>query len=107
MTQQNIVKFVIWACVLLTPIFSHATPFTYTHAQSHTHARTLPSLPEDGKDKQNSISVPRLAPGYPILNTTLGILSFAAFAVYIAMLLGGLLGGDNPAREAVDRWVTS
>ncbi|KAK8381514.1 hypothetical protein O3P69_018532 [Scylla paramamosain] len=76
----------------------HPTPST--HADTHTP----PTLLEGGKDKTTSVSsVPRLAPVYPILNTTLGILSFAAFAVYIAMLLGGLLGGEGPAREAVNR----
>ncbi|XP_063845840.1 uncharacterized protein LOC135091799 [Scylla paramamosain] len=105
MTQQKIILIGIWACVLLTPTFSHATP-TYTSATPSTHAdtHTPPTLLEGGKDKTTSVSsVPRLAPVYPILNTTLGILSFAAFAVYIAMLLGGLLGGEGPAREAVNR----
>ncbi|KAK4287555.1 hypothetical protein Pmani_039376 [Petrolisthes manimaculis] len=43
----------------------------------------------------------RLAPVYPMLDTTLGILSYLAFAVYIVMLFGGYLTQDNPLRTAL------
>ncbi|KAK3868859.1 hypothetical protein Pcinc_025785 [Petrolisthes cinctipes] len=43
----------------------------------------------------------RLAPVYPMLNTTLGILSYVAFAVYIVMLFFGYLTQDNPLRTAL------
>lgn len=36
-----------------------------------------------------------------MLDTTLGILSYVAFAVYIVMLFGGYLSKDNPLRAAL------
>ena len=96
MQKQKFFLIIIWACIALTPTFTYATP-------PPIHA--TPTKLDDGKDTPTSIAhVPRLAPVYPLLDTTLGILSFAAFAVYILMLLGGHLAKENPTMETVNRW---
>lgn len=96
MRDKKLFLITTWAWIALTPTLTHATPTTPAHHES------------DGREDTpiSAATVPRLAPVYPLLDTTLGFLSFAAFAVYIVMLFGGLLARENPAREAVDRWET-
>ncbi|KAG7155414.1 hypothetical protein Hamer_G023701, partial [Homarus americanus] len=78
-----------------TPIFSPS---------SHDNRVSTPAGDDEGvvegrgwmeMRSYNSFRGLNLPPVYPMLDATLGILSYAAFAVYIIMLFGGFLSRQN------------
>lgn len=69
-------------------------------ASSSTFSPVAPPAPREvGSDAPSARGL-NLTPVFPMLDSTLGVLSYLAFGVYIVMLFIDLLGKKDPLRSA-------
>ncbi|XP_071521860.1 uncharacterized protein [Panulirus ornatus] len=96
MTAYWLLPLALTLLMVPTPLHARATP-----ASAHTTPILTHAGGGEGRVEGRGPRLLNLTPVYPMLDVTLGVLSYVAFAVYIIMLFGGFLSRANPLQTAV------